>query len=131
MIIRAYTVTGDIEKARSIFEELADPPSGVAAAGNHATETTKLEVAAPEAENGEYSDSTVNAGPIVYREPSTYEAMIKAEMSIGSPEKAQELLQRAVARAFPTAIISKLERMAKGEDVGAPAFAPSVVQPVA
>ena len=56
--------------------------------------------------------------------------MIKAEMSVGDPERAQELLQRAVARAFPAAIINKLERMTKGEDVGSPAFAPSTTQAV-
>lgn len=51
-------------------------------------------------------------------------------MSVGDPERAQELLQRAVARAFPAAIINKLERMTKGEDVGSPAFAPSTTQAV-
>lgn len=125
MIIRAYTVTGDIEKAREAFGALADPPSGVAAAGNHSKEKTEdLPIeASPD------PDAAAGNAP-VYREPSTYEAMIKAEMSVGDPAKAQELLQRAVARAFPAAIINKLERMTKGEDVGSPAFAPSTTQAV-
>ncbi|KAK9896961.1 hypothetical protein P389DRAFT_51641 [Cystobasidium minutum MCA 4210] len=133
VIIRAYTVVGDIEKARAIFESLSDPESGVAAAGNHASaETSKSDDVADSSEAASQQVQQVDADghPIVYREPSTFEAMIKAEMEIGSPEKAQELLERAIARAFPPAIISKLERMTKGEDSGSPAFAPSVTQPV-
>lgn len=129
VIIRAYAVTGDITKAREVFESLADPPSGVAAAGNHSKEKQRNESNDLESPPEPRSSFASADGP-VFREPSTYEAMIKAEMTVGDPERAQELLQRAVARAFPTAIISKLERMTKGEDVGSPAFAPSTTQPV-
>lgn len=36
LLIKGYAATGDIEKAREIFEGLADPPEGVAAPNNHA-----------------------------------------------------------------------------------------------
>lgn len=35
LLIKGYAADGAIEQARAIFESLADPPSGVAAPGNH------------------------------------------------------------------------------------------------
>ena len=35
LLIKGYAADGAIEQARAIFEGLADPPSGVAASGNH------------------------------------------------------------------------------------------------
>jgi len=35
LLIKGYAAIGDIEEARRIFESLVDPPSGVAASGNH------------------------------------------------------------------------------------------------
>lgn len=35
LLIKGYAAEGAIEQARAIFEGLADPPSGVAAPGNH------------------------------------------------------------------------------------------------
>jgi pentatricopeptide repeat protein len=35
LLIKGYAAIGDIEEARRIFESLLDPPSGVAASGNH------------------------------------------------------------------------------------------------
>ncbi len=36
VLIRAYAVVGDIEKAREVFEGMADPAQGMAAMNNHA-----------------------------------------------------------------------------------------------
>lgn len=102
VVIKAYTVADNIEKAREVFESLADPAAGVAAAGNHSSEI---------------GASPREPGSVVYREPSTYECMIRAEVKIGSPEKAKELLNQAIGRAFPPAIIAKFERIVNGEDV--------------
>lgn len=122
-LIRAHAVTGNLEKARAIFESLADPPSGVAAAGNHASEKEKKSSAIEDASVPSDSLTSLTSGNmIVYREPSTYEAMIKAEAAAGETDRAQALVQRAIGRAFPTAIIAKLERMASGQDTGSPAF---------
>jgi pentatricopeptide repeat protein len=35
-LIKGYANVGDLDKAREIFESLADPPCGVAAPNNHA-----------------------------------------------------------------------------------------------
>ena len=36
LLIKGYAVAGQLEKARSVFESLVDPPTGVAAPNNHA-----------------------------------------------------------------------------------------------
>jgi pentatricopeptide repeat protein len=35
-LIKGYSLVGDLDKAREIFESLVDPPTGVAAPNNHA-----------------------------------------------------------------------------------------------
>lgn len=113
-LIRAHAASGDIAKAREVFEGLADPSSGVAATGNHASEadaSAASNVAAPSSDEN-----------VVYREPSTYDTMIRCELALGETEKAEALLQRAVARAFPAAVIARMERLVKGEDKVGPLF---------
>lgn len=105
-LIRAHAASGDIAKAREVFEGLSDPSSGVAATGNHAQ-------GQGEAEGGEGT---------VYREPSTYETMIRCELALGEKDKAEVLLQRAVGRAFPAAIIAKMEKLVRGEAELGPLF---------
>jgi len=34
-LIRGYSMAGEVDKARSVFESLEDPPEGVAAPNNH------------------------------------------------------------------------------------------------
>lgn len=88
-LIKGYAMGGDLEQARAIFEGLADPPEGVAASGNHVPHDgviTGLE---------ERSDDVLQ---LVYREPSTWEAMIRAELGAGHRTRAQELLERLKAR---------------------------------
>lgn len=38
-LIKGYAITGELEKAREIFESMVDPPMGVAAPNNHAPHT--------------------------------------------------------------------------------------------
>ena len=102
-LIRAHAASGDIAQAREVFGSLADPSSGVAATGNHAST--------------EPSDGTT-----VYREPSTYDTMIRCELGVGEQAKAEALLERAVARAFPAAVLARMERLVKGEDKVGPLF---------
>jgi pentatricopeptide repeat protein len=35
-LIKGFAIVGDLEQARSVFEQLSDPPAGVAAPNNHA-----------------------------------------------------------------------------------------------
>ena len=45
LLIKGYAVAGELEKARSVFASLADPPTGVAAPNNHAPH--ELDATAP------------------------------------------------------------------------------------
>lgn len=105
LLIKGFAASGDIARAREIFEGLSDPPEGVAAPNNHAPHDS--EVVAPNA---------VPASAPVYREvrsrrmkfyvclltlmsqPSTWEAMVRAELGNGNREQAVALLERVQAR---------------------------------
>src|SRR6266576_1479077 len=62
-LIRGYANVGDLEHARAIFENLADPPEGVAAPGNHAPHDSAVGTVAEAADSSGVEE-------IVYREPS-------------------------------------------------------------
>lgn len=97
-LIRAHAAMGDIKQAREVFESLSDPQSGVAATGNHALEGAAAEHAP------------------VHREPSTFETMIRCELRLSEQGRAEALLARAVQRAFPSAVLAKLEKLTMGEE---------------
>ena len=48
---------------------------------------------------------------MVFREPSTYEAMIRAELLHGNTRQALAVLERMKARAFPAALIGRARAM--------------------
>ncbi|KAK0455751.1 uncharacterized protein EV420DRAFT_1644531 [Desarmillaria tabescens] len=90
VLIRAYAVVGDIEKAREVFEGMADPAQGMAAMNNHAPFNP-------------LDSRHVAVGTPVYREPSTWEAMVRAELGEGHRDRALDLLERLKQRQFPEA----------------------------
>jgi len=95
VLIKGYTSVGEIEQARATFDSLVDPPIGVAAPHNHLTP----------------SDSSMSAVPPdapVYREPSSWEAMIKSELDFGDQDRAHALMDRLDARMFPLAVTSRI-----------------------
>jgi len=94
-LIRGYSMVGDVEQARNIFESLEDPPQGVAAPHNHAPHDPS-------------SSPAIDAGTPVYREPSTWEAMVRAELGSGNRECALELLERLKARQYPEAVYNRI-----------------------
>ncbi|KAF8628994.1 hypothetical protein AX15_003603 [Amanita polypyramis BW_CC] len=96
-LIKGYAIGGDLEQARAIFEGLADPPVGVAAPGNHVPHdgTTGAE------------ERNAVMQP-VYREPSTWEAMIRAELGAGHRTQALELLERLKSRKYPEAVYNRI-----------------------
>lgn len=59
LLIKGYAIAGELEKARSVFSGLVDPPTGVAAPNNHAPH--ELDAKAP-----------VPAHAPVYREASLF-----------------------------------------------------------
>ncbi|THH16919.1 hypothetical protein EW146_g3796 [Bondarzewia mesenterica] len=96
LFIRGYAAVGDIEKAREIFEGLVDPPVGVAAPNNH----TPHDAAS--------SPSSASPNDPVYREPSTWEAMVRAELGNGNRNEAVALLERIQARHYPESIYNRI-----------------------
>ncbi|TFY83258.1 hypothetical protein EWM64_g753 [Hericium alpestre] len=96
LLIRGYAAAGDIEKARDVFEGLVDPPVGVAAPNNHAPHDLSS------------SASSVSPNAPIYREPSTWEAMVRAELGNGNREQAVALLERVLARHYPESIYNRI-----------------------
>lgn len=98
-----------MEAARQVFESLADPPSGVAAAGNHSVDRHPKHSHQQQQQRpgqvqgqGQSQQQSTPTGP-VYREPSTWETMIKCEIAAGESERAVQLMRRVEQRAFPEA----------------------------
>ncbi|EKM82144.1 hypothetical protein AGABI1DRAFT_105474 [Agaricus bisporus var. burnettii JB137-S8] len=94
-LIKGYAITGELEKAREIFESMVDPPMGVAAPNNHAPHT-------PNAGNA------IGSMEPVYREPSTWEAMVRAELGAGHRDLALDLLERLKSRQYPEAVYNRI-----------------------
>ncbi|KAI0765573.1 hypothetical protein BC629DRAFT_1596686 [Irpex lacteus] len=95
VLIRGYAMHGDIEQARAVFDSLVDPPEGIAAPNNHAPHDSE-------------HPSPVPATAPVFREPSTWEAMVRAELGNGNRDKALDLLERVKARRFPAAVYHRI-----------------------
>ena len=100
VLISGYARDGDVEKARGVFESMGDSITGVAAPNNHPTLLTS---------SGHVKPSTVTGGPTptVYREPSTYETMIRAELAAGTREGAETVCKRMEERRYPVAVFMR------------------------
>ncbi|KPV77570.1 uncharacterized protein RHOBADRAFT_24076 [Rhodotorula graminis WP1] len=111
-LIKGYSAQGHPERARAIFLAMADPRAGVASAGNHAIDRhAKHHHLAHQAPRG--------VDEPTYREPSTYEAMIRCELDAGETVRAAEVLRLAEARAFPPAVIGRLQKLLAAEGIEA------------
>ncbi|KAI5477331.1 pentatricopeptide repeat protein [Pseudohyphozyma bogoriensis] len=102
-LIKARIALGDMDGARKLFDSLSDPVAGAAAAGNHTVNrhpkhhTPTSAAPAPEG--------------IVFREPSTYDTMIRAEVAAGESSRAAELMKKLEERAFPEAVVQPLRKL--------------------
>ncbi|KAK0547301.1 hypothetical protein OC846_003160 [Tilletia horrida] len=114
ILIKGLALEGQagLEEARAIFEQMQDPPAGLAATGNHAARSHGAGVVAqveptpvPQSESGTFGDVASGAYAKISKEPSTYESMIRAELSHGNVDKAEALFSRMESRAFPPALI--------------------------
>ncbi|KAF9530974.1 hypothetical protein CPB83DRAFT_849956 [Crepidotus variabilis] len=94
-LIKGYANVGDLERSREIFESLVDPPFGIAAPNNHAphnaTDGTEINIMEP-----------------VFREPSTWETMVRAELGAGNRDEALDLLDRLQTRGYPEAVYNRI-----------------------
>lgn len=70
---------------------MVDPPAGVASSYNHPLDRYGKAAGQP----------APSINEPVYREPSTWETMMRAELGAGEHLKASALLKRVEARAFP------------------------------
>ncbi|KAH0587070.1 hypothetical protein H2248_005889 [Termitomyces sp. 'cryptogamus'] len=91
-LIKGYSLLDNVEEARRLFESLEDPPEGVAAPNNSPSNMSP----------------TVDQSTPVYREPSTWEAMVRAELGSGNRDGALVLLQRLKARQYPEAVYNRI-----------------------
>lgn len=113
LLIKGYASVGDIERARGVFENLVDPPEGIAAPFNHAPH------------DGDSSAPQAPAYVPVYREPSTWEAMVRAELGNSQRDRAVALLERAQARKFPPAVYGRISGIMLGDEPASPWATPS------
>lgn len=92
---QGHATQKNLDAARAVFESMQDPPSGAAAAGNHPVDRhPKHQYQAP-------VSAEANAAGAVYREPSSWETMVRCELAAGENERAISLLRRFEERAFP------------------------------
>jgi pentatricopeptide repeat protein len=100
VLIAGYSRHGALEHARSVFESMGDSLTGFAAPNNHPALRTS---------SGHVKPATMTPEPsnVVFREPSTYEAMIRAELAMGNREGAEAVLRRMEDRRYPVAVWMK------------------------
>ncbi|KAG8747450.1 hypothetical protein FRC10_001121 [Ceratobasidium sp. 414] len=106
LLIKGYAAAGQLERARGVFDAMSDPPVGLAAVHNHPGHPHV---------HGSEGDMVVPVGAPVFREPSTWEAMVRAELGAGEKDHAAALLDRMEDRMFPVAVTSRI-RSIMGED---------------
>ncbi|KAF8164793.1 hypothetical protein B0H34DRAFT_212843 [Crassisporium funariophilum] len=94
-LIKGYANVGDLDRAREIFESLSDPATGMAAPNNHAPHNPAESV-------------EILLMDRVYREPSTWEVMVRAELGAGNRDAAKDLLERLRARQYPEAVYNRI-----------------------
>lgn len=120
-LIKGYAQDGPmgLVEARRVFDAMIDPPAGIAASGNHlprhhgagALGMRRERIAIRSDSSSNELDRANVLGALVNREPSTYEAMIGAELAYGHIERAQKILTRMKARAFPAALLNRAQAM--------------------
>lgn len=109
VLIKAFASEGQIERAREIFGLMQDPPMGkllhsfpteATIFDSEANSFLRLWVAVGLAAPSSSSENTTDNSPagVVYRQPSTYEAMVRAEVGYGERQRAVELCDQMETR---------------------------------
>ncbi|KAL8277871.1 hypothetical protein RQP46_009690 [Phenoliferia psychrophenolica] len=104
-LITAHIAQNDIESARAFFESMQDPPVGVAAPGNHNVDRY------PKHHHQAGHLPASRAEDPIYREPSSWDLMIRAEIAAGEMERAAALLARVEERAFPEGVVNRIRKL--------------------
>lgn len=112
VLITGYARQGQIHRAREVFESMADSCIGVSAPNNHpALHTSSGHLKPSSSFSPEQAEGVAVA---VYREPSTYESMIRAEMAFGEFARAEQVLARMEERRYPIAVYLKARALVEG-----------------
>jgi pentatricopeptide repeat protein len=109
VLIGGYARCGAMDKAREVFESMGDGMMGVAAPNNHPVLLTS---------SGHVKPSTMTTEPtrVVFREPSTYETMIRVEVQAGQTlggdtedaiNRAKVILSKMHDRGYPIAVFMR------------------------
>lgn len=106
LVIKGMAQCGDMEGARALFESLEDPPSGLAGHVRHNHGDGEAEMEVPSIDDGpvyrEVSiylmSGSLRSEEPAFCQPSTWEAMVRAELGAGERFKAEELLRRMETR---------------------------------
>ncbi|EGF99907.1 uncharacterized protein MELLADRAFT_79375 [Melampsora larici-populina 98AG31] len=112
-LIKAHASSGDIQAARDLFESLIDPAPGQAAAFNHPT-PHGIEKIQQGYHNNHQTSLQKSIGQVhdpVYREPSSWETMIRSEIENGEIERAEGLMKRMENRAYPNALMNRVRKL--------------------
>ncbi|GAA5970654.1 hypothetical protein JCM11641_007387 [Rhodosporidiobolus odoratus] len=109
-LIKGYTSQSLYPEARRVFEAMSEPRAGVASLGNHPIDRHPKH----------HHQAAQGPAPVdapTYREPSTYEAIIMCELKAEETVRAAEVLRLAEARAFPPAVIGRLQKLLADEGI--------------
>lgn len=107
-LIKAHASSGDIQTARDLFESLIDPAPGQAAAFNHPASNGIAKI--QEGHNSQHPKSIGKVHDPIYREPSSWETMIRSEIENGEIERAEQLMKRMESRAYPNALMNRVRK---------------------
>ncbi|CAD6913751.1 unnamed protein product [Tilletia laevis] len=124
LLIKGYALDS-LAAARAIFEQMQDPPAGMAAVGNHSPRVhgaggvktrSGVQPTSVSAQKGGATrrgrasigaDIGSSSLQLIYREPSSYESMIRAELFHGHVDRAQRVFNMMETRGFPSALLSR------------------------
>jgi pentatricopeptide repeat protein len=114
LLIKGYAAANDITKAREAFENMSDPAFGVAAPDNHEpTVDAKVPFDAPvyREVSHHFILTLTNDHPAHfsrYLQPSTWEAMVRAELGQNNKQEAIALMERMQSRGYPQAVLNRV-----------------------
>lgn len=97
ILIRGYSMNSKIDEARTLFESMSDPVAGAAAPNNHMKQLKSNDTRVYREVSYSPSFST-NPLLILYLQPSTWEAMVRAELGAGERGRASAIVARAKER---------------------------------
>jgi hypothetical protein len=119
LLIRAHAASGTpdgLARARALFNTMRDPPTGLAAQGNHVpghrqhgagapSRSSPAEAAASDAKRVARSFAEVD------REPSTWLELMQAEAAAGELEAAGHVFARMSERGYPAALVMRAQAL--------------------